>query len=103
MRFLLLMLLALVIVAAIIVLFVRSQPERRVNSVIHVPASGRCPEDYERQPKFFTERDGSTKDACVSQTVGDGSIDVVMPGESFHLTVPVPLPPNAAGSERRKL
>jgi hypothetical protein len=105
MRFPLLLLLALVIVAAIIVLLLRTKPDLgpRTNSIIHVPASGQCPSDFEKSAKFFTERDGSTKDACVSET-GDGSIDVLMPGEGFSVHIPLPAPPpSASEGERRQL
>jgi hypothetical protein len=35
------------------------------SSVIHAPSSGVCPEGYELRDRFFTERDGSSKRACV--------------------------------------
>jgi hypothetical protein len=68
-------------------------------SIIHMPSSGQCPNGFERRPKFFTERDGSTGDACASQTEEDrGTIDVIKPGESFSLWIPLPVVPKSYGA-----
>ena len=61
---------------------------------IHKPARG-CPKGWQLRPKTFTERDGTTMDACTRLgTAGEsmGGIDVLLPGESIDLTLPVPEP-----------
>jgi hypothetical protein len=61
------------------------------SSIIHVPSNGKCPAGDMRRKAFFTEKDGSKQDACENPK-GDGSIDVVMPGESFHMQYEFKLP-----------
>lgn len=71
----------------------RPCPVDNNNSVFHGRLGQICPDGYSRVSKFFRERDGSTQDACVSQTRGDGSMDCVMPGESFDIRITIEPPP----------
>lgn len=60
------------------------------SSIIHAPASGVCPQGFQLHKGFFSESDGSTRSACVSNIRGDGSTDCLMPGEGMHITVEIP-------------
>ena len=53
-------------------------------SIIHEPLGG-CPADSVETPDFFTEKTGEKLAACFRKD-GDGSLDVLMPGESFKET-----------------
>lgn len=58
---------------------------------VHAPTTG-CPRGSERSRSFFTERDGSHKDACefAPDETRDCTVDVLHPGETFSLVVVVP-------------
>lgn len=63
---------------------------------IHMPPSGQCPAGFEVARDLF-ERGGDTITGCARigrQPSGGkiGSIDRLGPGESIHVTVPIPVP-----------
>jgi hypothetical protein len=60
------------------------------NSVFHKPKGAACPAGTESLKGYFTEKDGSTADACQNPR-GDGSIDYINPGEGFTIQIPVVL------------
>jgi len=63
-------------------------------TIMHVPASGRCPVGYDFQKDFFSERDGSKEPACVDPHASPnyGSVDMLKPGEGYGVSIPIHLP-----------
>ena len=61
-----------------------------VTYTIHKPAAG-CPKGWQLLPGAFHEKDGLTLDACLRNGTGAGdALDVLLPGESFQFTSPLP-------------
>lgn len=54
------------------------------NSIFHKPGGADCPTGTTLLPKYFSEADGTTRDACHNPH-GDGSIDYLNPGEGCSL------------------
>lgn len=60
------------------------------NSIFHKPAGAPCPAGTKLLAGYFTEKDGSTLDACYNPK-GDGSIDYLNPGEGAVLDFSIPV------------
>ena len=58
------------------------------NSVFHRPVGADCPKGTTLLPKYFSEADGSTQDACHNPN-GNGSIDYLNPGEGCSIGVQI--------------
>jgi hypothetical protein len=62
----------------------------RPNSITHMPSGG-CPPGSRELKGIFREKNGSKISACFNPN-GDGSIDVINPGESVEFAIGI-LPP----------
>jgi hypothetical protein len=70
------------------------------SSIIHVPPNGKCPDGDTRLKAVFIEPDGSKLDACKNPN-GDGSVDVLMPGEGVEMHYDLDLGKQPADKNRK--
>lgn len=69
--------------------------------IMHRPLGG-CPEGYVERKAFFSERDGTTEDACAAKdgTPNNGTIDMLKSGEGMMLSIPINIVPDTSTNSK---